>query len=173
MEKEIIKSVLDSMCSSFKKEQIELFRKLINEECYDRINDFEDFNFALIWPFENFLSGLIRSEICDNDDVVYIYLHSYNLEKHFDFWFEKIEGPACCADKTRTIIRKLISFYEDGVEIEFDYNQEYTFQLPEIIFKTHDEIISFYEALKSLSYGNPEKYLQELLKFKSHGNKEI
>ncbi len=70
---------------------------------------------------------------------------------------------ACCADKTRTIIKRLIDFYENGIRIEFDYTQEYTFHLPKIIFKIHEDIIEFYEGLKFLqNTGNPLKYLNAI-----------
>jgi hypothetical protein len=159
MKKEKIKEVLELMCDSIEQKEIELYEKLIDERCYENIDDFQEFYHGLIYPHEQFINGLIKSEISPNRDVGFILKHSNFLENNFRCWIEKVEGSACCADKTRTIIRNLIDFYKTGNKIDFDYNQEYTFHLPKVVFKNHESIVEFYEGIKSLYYGNPTKYL--------------
>ncbi len=164
MKKDKITEVLSLMSDSIEKGQIELYNKLVNEKCFDEVKGHEEFYLGLIYPYEQFISGLIKSEISTNKEVVFIFKNSQFIEDHFTHWISRIEGSACCADKTRTIIRGLIDFYKVGNKIEFDYTQQYTFHLPKIIFKTHDDIISFYDAIKNLNYGNPTKYLLALKK---------
>lgn len=162
MDKARIKEVLSMFAESIGKEEVELYQSLVDKKCFDKIEDLQGFYLGLIYPHQQFISGLIKSEISTNKDVVYIFENSENIEHHFRYWIEKIEGSACCADKTRTILRRLVEFYKNGTEIQFDYNAEYTFHLPKVIFKTHESIIGFYEAVRALRFGNPTKYLNEL-----------
>jgi len=66
-------------------------------------------------------------------------------------------------------MKALIEFYRTGEKIQWNYKQEYTFHLPKEIFETHEKIITFYEGLKNLFYGNPTKYLEvmkEIINYK-------
>jgi len=166
MEKDKIKEVLNGMFDNIEKKQIELYYSLIDKKCPVNITDIEEFYFGLIYPFEEYISGLVRSEISNNRDVVFIFQNSQFIENHFVKLIETIEGSACSADKSRTILKRLFDFYKNGNKINFDYTQEYTFHLPKIVFKTHENIIEFYEGLKNLYYGNNEKYLKALLNIK-------
>ena len=174
MEKGEIKEVLEGMLKTLKKEEIELYKALIDKMHYKTIEDVEDFYLGLVYPFERFLSGLIEIEISDNDDVKFILKRSQFVESHFMTLIQTVEGSACCADKSRTIMSGLLGFYKDGRLIVFDYKQQYTFHLPKTIFKTHESIIGFYEGLRGLYCGNPERYLRELLKIQvAHKKEEV
>lgn len=72
MEKDKIKEVLSGMFNNIRKEQIELYQSLIDKRCPVNIADIEDFNFGLIYPFENYITGLIRSQISNNEDIIFI-----------------------------------------------------------------------------------------------------
>ena len=50
-------------------------------------------------------------------------------------------------------------FFIDGTEIKFDQTQRYTYHHPTIIFTTHDEILSFFYALRELYCGRSDRYL--------------
>ncbi len=162
MEKEKIKEVLNFMADSIEQGNIDLYNKLIDEKCFNEIENVEKFYLGLIYPHEQFITGLIKSEISKNNDVVFILKNSQFIEHNFRYWIEKIEGSACCADKTRTILKRLVEFYKNNTTIEFDYSAEYTFHLPKVIFKTHESIVEFYEGVKNLHYGNPTRYLNAL-----------
>lgn len=162
MKKDRIKEVLELMSDSIEADKIELYKKLIDEKCFENINDIDEFYFGLVYPHDQFLHGLIMSEISIDKDVAFILKHSQFIDSHFLYWIEKTEGSACCADKSRNILRQLVNFYKTGERIEFDYTQEYTFHLPKSNFTTHEIIIEFYEGLKGLNYGNPTKYLSAL-----------
>ena len=143
-----------------------MYKNLIDSSGINNYNTIDEFYYGIIYPFEKFTSGLIKSEISPNRNVVFIYQKLRFVENHFRNLFETIEGSACCADKSRAIVKRLIEFYKNGTKIEFDYNGEYTFHLPKKIFKTHESIICFYEGLHSLYYGISEKYLTALLNLK-------
>jgi hypothetical protein len=105
--------------------------------------------------------------------VVFIFSNYNFIEHHFVYWIKEVEGWQCSADKSRTIVKRLLAFYKEGTKIEFDYSGEYTFHLPKIIFTTHDSIIEFYKGLKDLKYGNPTNYLAALKSLIDKKNTEI
>lgn len=169
MNKESLLNVLEGLSSSIDKENLELYKKLLDNSPLlqkGEIDDPEDFWYAVIYPFKNFVESVILEEISHNRDVLFIYTNHSLIERHFTKMFEKFEGPACSVDKARTMVKSLIAHFKTGQEIELNYSQEYTYHLPSTIFKTHDDIFAFYKALKSLFYGSPDLYLNELVKIK-------
>lgn len=162
MKTEEIKTFLNSMINSIDRDNVELFEKIIDSS---KIKDFEnpnEFFYAVLYPWEKFVSGFLKSNISSNRDIEFIWKHSEFIDRHFRNLFEKYEGSACCSDKSRTIVNGLLSYYTSGELIEFDYSTEFTYHLPERIFKSHDHIISLYEGLRSLLYGHPERYIKAL-----------
>lgn len=162
MKTEAIKDFLNSMADSIEKEKIELFEKIIDSSEIKQYENPNEFFYAVLYPWEKFISGFLKSTLNANRDVEFIWKHSEFIDRHFRNLFEKYEGSACCADKSRTIVKRLLKYYDNGEKIEFDYEAEYTYHLPKKIFKSHDHIVQFYEGLKSLLYGRPEKYIEAL-----------
>lgn len=162
LEKEKIEEVLNGMLGSIEQDNIDLYKKLIEKRGNIKIEDCEDFYFSLIYPHQQFLKGLIRTEICKNSKVDFLLLHSRYVENHFLKLIVQKEGSACSADKSRTIISAIFRWLKTEQKIEWNYDGEYTYHLPKTIFKTHDEIIQFYEAIKNLYYGNCKEYLEAL-----------
>lgn len=165
--KDDIKNVLESLGEKIDKEHAELYQALIEKTGFDVPSKptVKEFYFGLVYPYTGkFLPGLINKEISTNSDVGFILINSQFIESHFRHLISDVEGHTCCADKSRVIMNRLLDFYRDGTKIEFDYTQKYTYHLPKTIFKTHEDIVSFYEGLRSLYYGNPEAYLKELAK---------
>jgi len=162
MKTEALKEFLNAMTDSIEKEKIELFEKIIDSSKIEQYDNPNEFFYAVLYPWEKFISGFLKSTINANKDVEFIFKNSQYIDRHFCNLFEKYEGSACCADKSRTIVNRLLKYYQEGEEIVFNYEAEYTYHLPKKIFKSHDHIIQFYESIKSLLYGNPEKYLEAL-----------
>lgn len=162
MKTESIKDFLSSMSESIENEKIELFKRIIDSSEIKIYENPNEFFYAVLYPWEKFISGFLKSTLNANRDVEFIWEHSEFIDRHFKNLFEKYEGSACCADKSRTIVNRLLKYYSSGERIEFNYDSEYTYHLPKKIFKNHDHIVDFYEGLKSLLYGNPEKYIKAL-----------
>jgi hypothetical protein len=154
--------VLDSMINDIDANQIKLFKKIIESSEIKKFNDYDEFYYAVIYPFENFITGFVKTTVANNDDVVFLIKNSQFIECQFEKIIIEKEGTTCCADKSKTIMRHLISFFITGVEIKFNYDGEYTYHLPKEIFNTHEHIIMFYEALKYLWFGDYKKYLEAL-----------
>jgi len=166
--KDSIEKVITSIIGDIGAKNASIYNKVIEEHgiSYENINSPEDFYYNIIYPLSKFIDGVIQVELSRDEDLKFILKQSRFIECHFVKLIEKNEGSACSADKSRTIMRGLFNFYKDGIDINFNYDQEYTYHLPKTIFNTHDKIVEFYTGLKYLYYGNPDKYLEALLKIK-------
>jgi len=162
METSELVGFLEAFKGSMSDDNKNLYKKIIESSEISGFTGYEEFYFAIIYPFDNFIDGFVQSEISDNEDVIFLMRNSQFIENNFQELIVNKEGSACCADKSRTIIKRLIEFYITGEKIEFDYEAKYTYHLPKTIFKSHDHIVSFYKGLQGLFYGKNEKYLQSL-----------
>jgi len=164
---ESIKNVLNMMSDGIGKENVELYKKLIEQNGIKKIDDVDDFYIMMIYPYEKFLKGLIQVEISKNDEVKFLLLQYNFVEYQFQKIIVDVEGSACSADKSRTIMRRIFDWLNKGEKIEFNYEGEYTYHLPKTVFTTHEEITEFYDGVKNLYYGHYQKYLIELKKVMS------
>ena len=162
MKKQDLINYLNSMIGIIEKKEIDLFKKIIGTNEITNFKDHKKFFYAVLYPFDQFISGFVKSKIANNSDVVFIIKNQNYIENNFARIIEQKEGSPCSADKSRTIIKSLLNYYKNGQKITFNYQQEYTYHLPKEVFKTHDHIIKFYEGLKSLWYGDNKKYLEAL-----------
>lgn len=149
IENKSIENVLTGVLEGFKQENIELFKKLYGDKKIE-IKDPETFFFEFIYPHEKLMDGLINSTLGNNNELVFLLTQYKFIECHFEKLIQRREGHSCCADKSRTIMRSLFKHFVSGEKIEFNYEAEYIFHLPEKIFKTHDDILDFKKSLKML-----------------------
>lgn len=163
-----IKKTINGLANAFDQEEIEKAR-LENQETIDlyaevatAINPVEDFYYRISFPNERKTSGLLKINNIQNEKAIWVLTHADFIENQFKKMIVKYEGSPCSADKSRTIMRRLFFFYHLGQNIIFDYNGEYTYHLPKTIFKTEESIIAFFDAIMSLYYGDPTKYLEQL-----------
>lgn len=161
MEQLDIKGFLETFSDGIDDKNMALYKKLMEESMLEgKFHDYDTFYLSVIYPFNNFIDSFIRSEISNNHDVRFLMKQSQFVKCHFEKIINEIDGFGCCADKSRTIMKRLIKFYTDGTEIVFDYEDQYTFHLPKNVFTTHDEIVTFYTAIKRLYYGHTEDFLR-------------
>jgi hypothetical protein len=162
MKTEQLTNFLNSLTEGITNEQKKLYISIIEKGGFSKFETPEEFYFAVIHPYNDFVSGFIKSEISSNKDVEFCLLHYNYIESSFCRFFQDFEGSPCCADKSRSIVKCLIDYFKNGNPIKFDYTQKYTYHLPEKILKTHEEIISMYEGLRDMYYGNNVKYAKAL-----------
>lgn len=165
MENKDIATFLDSMIGNIEQSNIDMFKSILETNEIPNIQNHEDFYYAVVYPFDKFLNAFIKTKIADNNDVVFIMKNLRYIGSNFAKIIVQKEGLSCNTDKSRTIVSSLLNWFKKNQEIDFDYNQEYTYHLPKIVFNRHNEIIEFYEALKALRYGNKEKYLEVIKKY--------
>ena len=162
IKKKALVGVLDGLVGAFDIEATSLFLRLVENMTIEKISDYEELYLFLLFPFEQFVDGAIMSIVSNDCDVRFLLSKSRFVEDHMQKMFQRVEGTGCCTDKARAVVSSLINYYKTGIEISFDYDGKYTYHLPKKILKTHEECVAFYEALKSLYYGNPDKYIHAL-----------
>ena len=170
---EKINKVLSALSDEIGRENVELYRKLTDKIDLSKIKTADDFYYAFHYPHKQFLEGLIQEEISSSANVAFLIMHHDFLEKHFGFWIKKIEGACCYADKTSTILYALLCFFKEDKKIEFNYGQDYTYNLPKKIFKNQEDILNFYTGLMKLLHGNPNLYLLQVQKLIELHNEQV
>jgi len=159
MNTELIRQFIEQLGTSLSESNDQEFLKLHESLQIPEFNSPDSFYYNILYPWNQFAESILRRELSNNHELRFIFMHSTYLENHFEKLFERYEGVASCADKARTVIARLARFYHLGTPIEFDMNAKYTYHFPKRILTTQAEIIEFYQALSSLYYGNPVKYL--------------
>ncbi|MBU2840238.1 hypothetical protein HF670_11845 [Acidithiobacillus thiooxidans] len=131
---------------------------------YARDGNYKGYYYKLSYPLLKMQRGLLKHALPGKRDAQFIIEHQDFVVANFNEMIARREGRACCADKTRTIIRKLLRYYITGEEIVFDRDAEYTFNLTEKVFTEHAEIVDFFKSLQALYYGISDRYLAARLK---------
>ena len=131
------------------------------QQAMEKFN-YEQIHLLVLEKFTDMKESLIRLAAKENK-TIWLMLHISFVENQFSKQIKLHEGFSCSHDKVKTIIKALLRWFEEGREIHFNYEQEYTYHLPTHIFNTHDEVINFFNAIHDLYYGKPDKYLQCLL----------
>jgi hypothetical protein len=132
-------------------------------------NRYSEFYFAAVYPYEQMLDGLV-SEVTEVEKLKFLFLHSELVELHFEKLIDRHEGSVFCSDKSSTIIYSLIRYLRTGDEIAIDYTQKVTYHLPKKVFVSHDEIVSFFDAIYSFYWGDALPYLDALARITSRIN---
>jgi hypothetical protein len=162
-----IKQVFESMLGAFAKESLDAYQAVASNEIVANAveaakkGDYQMFRFGLCHPLEQVVDGLL-ADVTHSQEARFILKHSRFVESHFRYLIEKREGAACCADKSRTIMRVLLRFYMTGEEIRFNFDQDFTYHLPGTVFTTHSDIVAYFVGVYCLYYGRPEAYLKAM-----------
>lgn len=125
--------------------------------------DLTRFALSFIYPSEELGEAIVARALSSNPKLAFLVVHSTFVGSHLQSLFESHEGSACCVDKEGTVMRALMRFFHKGTRIEFDYDQEYTYFLPEKILCDHDSIVAYFDSLVDLYSGRPKKYLEQML----------
>lgn len=136
--------------------------KVIEQLELDGIKTAEDYQMKVLFPLELQLKPQIFKHLYKKDDhnMEFLLNNYYYVESHFNRLFNQFEGMFASSDKSRTIMSRLLDFYKDGKEIEFDYSAEYTYHLPQAIMKNPEEVIRFYTVIKRLHGGYYDEYIK-------------
>jgi hypothetical protein len=169
-----IGSILGSMSDSIDREKRTLYEIIIEKSSFspkgDDLRDMELFYFSYEYEWNNFLEMLIKTEIHDSREVVFLFSNYRFIDNHISKIIESAEGASCSADKARAILNGIRDFYIHGREIFFNPDAEYTFHHPEKVFTTHDEIITYFKALYDLYHGHYKPYLLAMQKILEQTN---
>lgn len=124
----------------------------------------ETFFYTLTFPMSEAIRGMLITQFNNNSSVNFIFERYDFLKNHLCALFSQFEGRGCSADKARTVISSLINFYLSGEEIKWNFNQEYTYGLPKVIMQDHQSVVSYFEAIRNLYYGQSSDYFKWMAK---------
>jgi hypothetical protein len=165
-----IQATITAMMAGIDQEGIDLYRnaasdpKVQEAATHARNHEIDQFYLALQFPFEQMVEAIVGTEVSNDANVKFLMTQSQFVEGHVEQLIKKYEGWACCADKSRTILSSLLHFFLTAKPITFDLNQEYTYHLPKKVLNNHDILVEFFDGLKFLYYGQPERYFKVMAK---------
>jgi hypothetical protein len=167
-----LSAIFGGILSGLDKESAESFAQIAdNPQVMEALKALENndpgmFFHDLIYPLSKTVDGVINSVNSDNK-FVFLFKHGQFVERHFNKMINKAEGMACCSDKSRFIMRSIAKHLSNGEDIAFNDIDGMSYWLPEKVFNSHDKIMTFFDAVHHLYYGNFDKYLsclQEMFK---------
>jgi len=155
-------NIFEGLLSGIDKEAKETWDEVINKLELDNIKDLDSYSHHVLFPLDLQLKEQIAKVVFGSDDYDLKFLANnyYYVERHFRNIFTHFEGNFACADKSRTVINKLFKHYKNGEEIEFDYDAEYTYHLPQAVMRDPKDVIEFYQAVKRLHDGHYDLYIK-------------
>lgn len=164
---EVLTSLLERISSGNQELYTALRKSPLLQEAWSLASrgQVEEFYFHLPYRLGQLVDGLLQSALPEKQEAHFILTQYGFLSSHIKGIVKQAEGLACCADKSRTILHRLLQYYLTGKEVVFDPNEKYTFGHPTAVLKTHAEIVEFFEALRSLYYGIPGPYLKVIPKY--------
>jgi hypothetical protein len=117
-----------------------------------KAKDAEAFRSSMIHPIERVVRALLKEAFPNSSEARFIFAEYRFLQLHFRNLFQEYEGSACCADKSRFVIRRLVRYFLDGERIEFEPGTHYA--NPARILASHEEIVDAFQALYRLHSGD-------------------
>jgi hypothetical protein len=163
-----IQEVITAILGSADQDKMALFAAiqdhplLQDAQTFARDGQAERFLYALPYPLERVVDGLLQTVLPEKLEAHFILKQYRFLNAHFQRIIQDREGLSCCGDKSRTILDRLLQYFLTGKEVVFDPGEQYTFGHPTVVFTTHQEIVTFFEGLYGLYYGNPDLYVTAL-----------
>ncbi len=148
------------------REASHLLRPFMNEELVQRAISRLDpsvFRLSVSFPLEGAVNGMLKDSLPGaSGKALFLFQHADFVEHHAQWLITREEGHACCADKSRTVLRALARYLVMGEKAQFDFTQEHTYHLPKRVLHTQAQLVAFFNAVYRLYYGNPEAYLKFL-----------
>jgi hypothetical protein len=158
--KEFLSNVMTNMLNSFAEETKQksmedaLYVFLIENEFIEKIKNPVEFDILCVQKFNHIIETAVKETIGCNDKTLCFYTNYSFFENNLSRIFEKLEGSACCCDKAKSLIKKCIDYELTHNDQEFENDK---FWIPKKgDFKFWYKVV---ESLKSLKYGNFEKYI--------------
>lgn len=153
--KQAIGNIFDSLMADSKREaESDPFYEFINER-KDWLDDPDTANTMIFFPFKNIIRAFVNKKYkSDNHMIQLIYSEWGFFENHVRELTTKFQGSTCCADRSRTILRKYIDYSLTG-ELPVWDSEKYSH--PKVGSPAH--WMEFIEGLSHLYYGRPDKYL--------------
>lgn len=117
------------------------------------------FYYPFVYPMRQAVKGMVRSVHPSDNLAQFIVEHLDFVELQVKRFITDMEGMACCADKTRWVLRSYLRHSRTGTPIVADRAQQYTYHLPTRVLFTQDDIVEFLRAVMRLFYGHIDAFV--------------
>lgn len=122
----------------------------------------EHFHLLWLYPLEKVSRGVLaHAGVPFGSQASDLFLHYSFFESHFKYVYDTFEGGACCADKSRWVLRALLRHFQSGSPIAVP-TEENAFWAPKKVLNTQESILGYFHALRQLHAGRPDSYLKAL-----------
>jgi hypothetical protein len=116
------------------------------------------------------LEGLLNSKLGYNDRAEFLFMHGGFVESHLERIIQDVEGSYAYVDKARHVLRRAASASALGIRIDLGADEPDSYWMPKKVFRTHEEIMAFVDALHSLFYGGADDFIEQSLTIRlAHG----
>ena len=166
--KDALKGIFSSLFEGQSKESREdpLFRFLQKNEKW--FGDPEDFSAMVTYKYKSIVQEAVNLHLGMHDGLVSLIYTDWDfLENNVNQLCIKLYGNAYCADRSRYLLMRAISWKRTG---ELPIFQDKYWEPKS---GTPLQWMNFIEGLGSLYYGEPEKYLTALLELQSSPTNEL
>jgi hypothetical protein len=170
-----IASIFSGIAGLMREEAVEAYRKVEEDPDISKAADalrlmdcigFSDVARRRLKPLE----GLLLSKLSADDRTEFLFMHGSFVEMHLERIIEEVEGRSAYVDKARHVLRRAASASALGIRINLGADEPGAYWLPRKVFRTHEEIMPFVDALHSLYYGDADEFIEQSLKLRmSHG----
>lgn len=120
----------------------------------------DELHLLVISEVEEILESAIEKAYGCSSCLSFLIIRYGFVEANFNRMYQSYEGSFACADKSRTVCRKIFQHLLSGDDIVF---KSENYNVPKKILNDHDSIMGFFTALRNLYYGSPKQYLDALV----------
>jgi hypothetical protein len=169
VKKEALKKVFSAILSAPSEKMDALVDELDLQELVEaaKKHDIQKIYFSLTYKFNLLFEAILKNAGIEDSDLCFLMQHGNDfVEDHFADILRTHEGIACSTDKARYLTHGLIKYFSTGEEIDFKpaifKGDKYSFHIPKKIFTKHVEVLSFYNGIKGVFYGNIKRFCAEI-----------
>lgn len=123
----------------------------------DGLFDIEHYNLHLISNQKRLNNGLLKEKGIRTHQAIFLANNFSFVKSHLENMIVEKDGSSGCADKSRRLIKMYFNYFEYGMPLIEDI-------LPENTLNNEEQAIEFFNAIYSLYYGQPKKYIEFLTK---------
>lgn len=107
------------------------------------------------------LEGLLLSRLPADDRTEFLFMNAAFVEMHLERIIQEIEGSYAYVDKARHVLRRAASASALGIRIDLGADGPTSYWMPKKVFRTHEEIMDFVDALQDLYYGDADAFVEQ------------
>lgn len=170
-----IASIFSGIAGLMREEAVEAYRKVEEDPEISKAADalrlmdcigFSDAARRRLKP----IKGLLLSKLSADDRTEFLFMHASFVETHLERIIVEVEGSSAYVDKARHVLRRAASASALGIRVNLGADDPDAYWLPKKVFRMHEEIMAFVDALHSLYYGDADDFIEQSLKIRmTHG----